>query len=108
MERPHEIVGRNLADERAAPRSRLDDSEELQRAQRLADRCPRDLELLGERALGGKLIAGPQLALLKERFDLLDNALVEPAAPDGLDYGQFDLLSAWSGGLTRTSRGYDG
>jgi hypothetical protein len=29
-----------------------------------------------------------ELALLQERLDLLDDALVEPAAPDRLDGGQ--------------------
>ena len=76
-------------DEGAAAGPRLDDSEELERAERLAHRRSGDLELLRERALGRELIAGPQLALFKERLDLLDDALVEPAAPDGLDYGQF-------------------
>jgi hypothetical protein len=99
VERPHEIVGRDLTDERAAAGPRLDDAQELERAQRLADGCPRDLELLCQRALGRELIAGPELALFKERLDLLDDALVEPAAPDGLDYGQFGppgWLVRWS------------
>jgi hypothetical protein len=67
----------------------LDDAEELERAQRLANGGARDLELLRERAFGRELIAGPELALFEERLDLLDDALVEPAAPDGLDDGQF-------------------
>jgi hypothetical protein len=37
----------------------LDDAEELEGAQRLADGGPRDLELLGERALGRELVARP-------------------------------------------------
>jgi hypothetical protein len=66
------------------------------------------LELLRQRALGRELIAGPELALLEERLDLLDDALVEPAAPDGLDDGQFATSQrCWSGGLTRRPRGYD-
>jgi len=89
VKRSDEIVGRDLADERAAARARLDDAEELQRAQRLADRRSRDLELLREGALRRELIAGPELAPFEERLDLLDDALVEPAAPDGLDNGQF-------------------
>jgi hypothetical protein len=109
VEGPHEIVRRDLTDERAAAGACLDDTQELERAQRLADRGPRDLELLRERALGRELVSGPKLALLEERFDLLDDALVEPAAPDGLDNGQFGPPGwAWSGGLTRTARGYDG
>jgi hypothetical protein len=89
VERPHKVVRRDLAHERAATRARLDHAEKLERAQCLAHRCARDLELLCQPALGRELIAGPQLALLEERFDLLDDALVEPAAPDGLDDGQF-------------------
>lgn len=38
-ERTGEIVGRGLPDEGATAGSRLDDAEELQRAQRLAYRC---------------------------------------------------------------------
>jgi hypothetical protein len=67
----------------------LDDAEELERAQRLADGGARDLELLRERALWRELIARAQLALLEERLDLLDDALIEPAASDGLNDGQF-------------------
>ena len=105
VERTDEIVGRDLTDERAAAGPRLDDPEELERAQRLADGRPGDLELLRERALGRELIAGPELALFKERLDLLDDALVEPAAPDGLDNGQFGPpRRVWSGGLTRTEK----
>jgi hypothetical protein len=89
MQRPHEVVGRHLTDERAAAGVGLNDAEELERAQRLADGGTRDLELLGERAFGRELIAGPELALLEERLDLLDDALVEPAASDRLDDGQF-------------------
>jgi hypothetical protein len=99
VERPKQVVGGHLAHEGAAAGARLDDPEELERAQRLADGRPRYLELLREGALGRQLIAGPELALFKERFDLLDDALVEPAAPDGLDYGQFgppEWLVRWS------------
>lgn len=89
VQRPREIVGCDLTYESAAARPRLDDAEELERAQRLADGRTRDLELLGQGPLGRQLIAGPELAFLEERLDLLDDALVEPAAPDGLDDGQF-------------------
>lgn len=89
VEGPDEIVRRDLADERAAPGVGLDDAEEFERAQRLANGGARDLELFGERAFGRELIARPQLAPLEERLDLLDDALVEPAAPDRLDDGQF-------------------
>jgi len=88
VQRPHEIVGRDLADERPAAGPRLDDAEELEGAQRLADRGPRDLELLGERALGRELIPRAELASFEQRLDLLDDALVQPAAPDRLDNGQ--------------------
>jgi hypothetical protein len=109
VERPRQIVGRDLPDERAAAGARLDDTEQLERAEGLAHRRAGDLELLGEGALGRELIAGPEFALLEERLDLLDDALVEPAAPDGLDNGQFpNLPLGWSGGLTRTARGYAG
>jgi hypothetical protein len=77
----------------------LDDAEELEGSQRLADGRPRNLELLGECALGRELIAGPELALLQERLDLLDDALVEPAASDWLNDGQFGpprWLVRWS------------
>jgi len=49
---PSEIVGRDLTDERSATRARLDDAQELERAQRLTDGRARDLELLCEGALG--------------------------------------------------------
>jgi hypothetical protein len=94
LKRPREIVGRDLADERAATGACLDDPQELEGAQRLTDRCARDLELIGEGALRRELVAGVQLALFEERLDLLDDALVEPAAPDGLDGGQFRLPSS--------------
>jgi hypothetical protein len=45
--------------------------------------------LVSERALRRELIARTEFALLQERLDLLDDALVEPAAPDRLDRGQF-------------------
>ena len=89
VQRPHEIVRRHLTDERAAAGMGLDDTEELQRAQGLADGGTRDLELLSERALGRELVARPELALLQKGLDLLDDALVEPAPSDGLDDGQF-------------------
>jgi hypothetical protein len=99
VQRSDEIVGRHLADERAAAGVRLDDAEELECPQRLADGGARDLELLGEGALGRELIARPELALFQEGLDLLDDALVEPAASDGLDNGQFGpprSLVRWS------------
>jgi len=77
-----------LTDEGAAAGTRLDDAEELERPQRFADRRPRDLELLGQLALGGKLIAGTQIAFLQKTLDLLDNPLVKAAPPDRLDDGQ--------------------
>jgi hypothetical protein len=89
VERPHEIVRGDLTDERAATGVGLDDAEELERAQGLADGGARDLELLGERALGRELVAWTELALLQEGLDLLDDALVQPAPSDGLDDGQF-------------------
>jgi hypothetical protein len=89
VEGPDEVVRGDLADERAAAGARLDDAEELERAQRLADRGPRHLELLRQAPLGRQLIAGPELALFEELLDLLDDPLVELAAADGLDYGQF-------------------
>jgi hypothetical protein len=56
-ERLREVVGRGLSDERPAAGPGLDDPKELERAQRLANGCPGDLELLGELTLGRKLIA---------------------------------------------------
>jgi len=88
VQRAHEIVRRDLSDERPAAGPRLHDAQELERAQRLADGGPGYLELLGQRALGGQLVAGPELALFEQRLDLLDDALVEPAAPDRLNDGQ--------------------
>jgi hypothetical protein len=95
VQRPHEIVGGDLTDERAAAGVRLDDTEELECAQRLANGGARDLELLGERALGRELVARPELALLQEGLDLLDDALVEPATSDGLDDGQSRTSPRW-------------
>jgi hypothetical protein len=110
VERTDQIVGGDLADERAAASPRLDDPEELERSEGLADGRPGDLELLRQRTLGWQLIARPELALLQERLDLLDDALVEPAASDGLDYGQFgpppELLVRWSD--QNEKKGYDG
>ena len=91
LQRPSEIVGRDLTDERSATRARLDDAEQLECAQCFADGRARDRELVRERALGGELVTRMQLALLEERLDLLDDALVEPASPDRLDGGQFGL-----------------
>jgi hypothetical protein len=88
LERTREVVRRDVADERAAAGAGLDDAEELERAQRLADGRPGDLELLGERALGGELISRTELAALEQCLDLLDDPLVELAASDRLDRGQ--------------------
>src|SRR3954464_4052351 len=88
VQRAGKIVGRDLAHECAAASARLDNTEELERPERFAHRRARDLELLGERALRGKLVPGAELALLEERLDLLDDALVEPRTPDRLDRGQ--------------------
>src|SRR5205085_6456854 len=101
LQRPREIVGRALAHERAAAGARLDDPEELERAQRLADGRARYLELLGEGALGRELIARVELAFLEERLDLLDDALVQPASADRLDRRQvpasrLGVLVRWS------------
>jgi len=105
LKRTCEIVGRDLADERAAAGAGLDDAKELEGAQRLADRRARDLELIGKRALRRQLVAGVELALLQERLDLLDDALVEPAAPDWLDGRQIPPprgLVRWSDQLRET------
>ena len=104
VEWPDEIVRRDLADERAATRARFDHTEQLEGPQRFPDGCARDLELLRQGPLGRQLVARSKLALLEERFDLLDDALVKPAAPDGLDDGQFGPPHGWSGGLTRTRK----
>src|SRR5207248_8521944 len=98
-----EIVGRDLLHEGAAARARLDDAEELQRAQRLAHRCARDLELVRQSALRRQLLARPQLTPLEERLDLLDDALIQPAAADGLDGGQFPASLSVFRGLVRWS-----
>jgi hypothetical protein len=66
VERPHEVVWRDLAHERPAAGPRLDDAEELERPQSLADRGPRYLELLGQRALGRELVPGPELSLFEQ------------------------------------------
>jgi hypothetical protein len=63
----------------------LDDPEKLERAQRLADRSTRDLELLGQLSLGRELVAGPEVPLLQESLDLLDDALIKADSPDRLD-----------------------
>ena len=104
VERPHQIIGRDLANERAASSARFDHTEQLEGPQRFPDGCARDLELLRQGPLGRQLVARSKLALLEERFDLLDDALVKPAAPDGLDDGQFGPPHGWSGGLTRTRK----
>lgn len=87
-ERPGQIVGRGLPDERAAACSGLDDAEKLERPQRFADRSAGHLELFGKLSLRGELVAGAKIALLEETLDLLDDALVEAAAADRLDDGQ--------------------
>ena len=99
VERSHQVVGSDLADERAAARPRFDDAEKLECSQRFADRGARDLELLREGAFGRELVARSELAPLEKRLDLLDDALVEPAPSDGLDDGQFGpptCLVRWS------------
>jgi len=61
--------------------------------------------LLRQGALGRELVARSELALFEERLDLLDDALVKPAAPDGLDDGQSRTSkNSWSGGLTRSGK----
>jgi len=87
-ERAREIVRRRLPHERATAGSGLDDTEELERAKGLADRCARHLELLGELSLRWKLVAGAEVALFEESLDLLDDALVQAAPADRLDNGQ--------------------
>ena len=47
-ERPREVIRRGLTDKGATAGAGLDDPEKLERAERLADRGTRDLELLGE------------------------------------------------------------
>jgi hypothetical protein len=89
VQRAHEIVRCNPSDERSATGVGLDDAQELEGSQRLAHGRARDLELLGEGALWRELVARPELALLQEGLDLLDDALVQPATSDGLDNGQF-------------------
>ena len=76
LEGLREIVRSRLADERAAARPRLDDPQELERAQGLTDRGPGDLELLRELPLRRELVAGAQVAPLEQAFDLLDDPLV--------------------------------
>jgi hypothetical protein len=92
-----------LTHERAATGARLDDPKELKCSQRFADGSARDLELLRELSLGGKLVARTEVALLEETLDLLDDALVKADPPDRLDDGQAQNLpeSFWSGGQTR-------
>jgi hypothetical protein len=84
-QRPGEILGDRATDERAAAGARLDDTEELERSERLADRRARDLELLCERPFGRQLIARVQLAAVEESLDLADDVLVQPAPADGFD-----------------------
>jgi hypothetical protein len=100
-QRLREIVGGRLTHERAAAGAGLDHAEQLECAQRFAHRSAGDLELLGQLTLGWKLIAGAQIAALQQALDLVDDALIEPAASDRLDYGQFPPpLAIWSGGQT--------
>jgi hypothetical protein len=56
-ERLRQIVRHRLPHECAAAGTRLDDPEELERAQSLADGCARDLELLSELAFRRELVA---------------------------------------------------
>ena len=104
MERLRQVVGADPTDERAAARARLDDAEELERAESLADRSARYLELLCELSLRWKLVPRAQVTSFEESLDLLDDALVEAAPADRLDDGQGAYLptkSLWSGGQTR-------
>jgi hypothetical protein len=87
-ERTGKIVGRGLPNEGPAAGSRLDDPEELERAQGFANGRSRHLELLGELSLGRKLVPGPKVTLLQETLDLLDDSLIEAAATNRLDDGQ--------------------
>ena len=114
-ERARQVVGRRLADERTAARSGLDDPEKLQRAEGFADRRTRDLKLLRELTLRRQLVARAKVAFLEETLDLLDDPLIEPAAPDGFDDGQVCLprrcmsrnrptFVLWSGGQTRRGK----
>src|SRR5207245_9528804 len=98
LQRLHQVVRADLADEGAAAGPRLDDPEELERPQRFPHRGARDLELLRERALRWQMVARMELAPLQELLDLLDDPLVELAAPDRLDYGQARSLRSLSRG----------
>jgi len=103
-ERTSEIVRRRLPHERAPTGSGLHDAEQLERAESLADRSARYLELLCELSLRWKLVPRAQVASFEESLDLLDDALVEAAPADRLDDGQGAYLptkSLWSGGQTR-------
>jgi len=114
-ERSGQVVRRGLANERPATRSGLDYTEKLQGAEGFADRRTRDLKLLRELTLRRQLVARPQVAFLEETLDLLDDPLIEPAAPDGFDDGQACLprrsmsrngptFVLWSGGQTRRGK----
>src|SRR5207244_624374 len=106
-QRAREVFRRGPPDEGAAAGPGLDDAEQLERSQRLADRRPRNLELLRERALGRELITRTELSLVEERFDLAHDVLIEPATSDGLDDSQSRPPQRnWSGGLTRTGKPY--
>jgi hypothetical protein len=94
-QRTRQIVGRRPTYERPAAGTRLDDAEKLERPQRFANRCARNLELLGELPLGRQLIAGAEIALFEETLDLLDDALVEAAATDRLDDCQAAPPRSW-------------
>src|SRR5207302_8491239 len=84
-ERTSEIVRRRLPHERAPTGSGLHDAEELERAESLADRSARYLQLLSELSLRWKLVPRAQLTSCEESLDLLDDALVAAAPADRPD-----------------------
>jgi hypothetical protein len=92
--RGDQVVAGQRPHERAAALPPLDQAAQLQGAQRLAHRRAAHLERLGQHALGRELVAGAQIALLDEALDLLDDVLVDAAAPHRLQGSHWALLAA--------------
>src|SRR5262249_49700694 len=94
----------HLANERALTRSDLDESQALERPQRLAHRGPADDEFLGELALRRQPVACLETALRNQLLDLPDDLLVDACRLDGAELEGLFVGSLPSGRAHRSLR----
>src|SRR5262245_14939232 len=103
-ERAYQRVDRHLANERALTRSDLDESQALERPQRLAHRGPADDELLGELALRRQPVACLEPTFGNQLLDLPDDLFVDACRLDGAELEGLIVRSLPSGRAHRPLR----